>query len=158
MSDDLRRAFERIAELEATVTSLRVQMAALERATGLFADEKDLLGRLGNPEVKFSPRAWQGDNCVGRKFSECPPEFLDMLAEALAWSAANPKPGKERYAKYNATDAARARGWARRLRLGGAPPNDPGDTNGVDHHGDAFEAPCFDAPEFDGAPEAEEKW
>lgn len=157
MSDELRKAFDRIHELEETVKALLLRIGLLERATGLFADDKDLSGRFGNPEVKFSPRSWQGANCVGRRFSECPPEFLDMLAEALAWSAANPKPGKERYSKYNATDATRARGWARRLRLGDAAPTTPG-SNGVAHPSDAFDTPSFDAPEFTDSQFEEEKW
>lgn len=100
------------------LAELRQRVELIERASGLFADDRDLDGQYGDPQVKFMPRDWRGKNVVGLRFSECPTEFLDMLAESLAWSAANPREGKEKFAKYNAADARRARGWARRIRLG----------------------------------------
>ena len=44
-------------------------------------------------------------------------DFLEQLAEALAWAADNPQVGKEKYATGNRTDARRARSYARRARL-----------------------------------------
>ena len=90
-------------------------------AGGAVAPDKDLDGQYGNPEVKFVPRNWEGDDFKGKRFSECTAEFLTVLAESLQWSADNPKEGKEKFAEYNRKDAARARGWAARLRDGGAP-------------------------------------
>lgn len=134
---DLER---RVAELEATQRQLLARLASLEAATGLFADDKDLASSKGDPTVKFVPRAWRGANMANRRYSQCSPEFLDVLAGFLAWSADNPREGKEKYAANDRRDAARARSWARRVRAGWRPAQ--GDVG--DFPGDA--APSFDAP------------
>lgn len=90
-------------------------------SSGAIADARELDSEYGDPQVKFDPRDWAGDTCVGLRFSECPPDFLDVLAESKDWASRNPKPGKERYAAYDAKDAARARGWSARLRAGWKP-------------------------------------
>lgn len=83
--------------------------------TGSVASDADLDGQYGNPVVKIDPkRGWDGESMRGRTYSDCPPEYLDALANFLDWAAQNPQPGKENYASRNAKDAARARGWARR--------------------------------------------
>jgi hypothetical protein len=110
--DALRKAY----------AELRGRVEYLERALGLFASDIDLDGKGGDPVVKFSPRAWRGADHTGRHFSACDPTFLEMLAETLSWMADNPTAGKERYAKYNRSDARLARSWSRRLRGGWAPP------------------------------------
>lgn len=89
------------------------------RSSGPIASAADLDGQHGNPTVRFDPRAWKGSSFKGRTYSECDPEFLETLAESLDYSAGHPKPGKEQYAKNDARDAARARGWAERLRKSG---------------------------------------
>ena len=86
-----------------------------------IADDADLDGQYGDPEVKFSPKKWTGDNFKGSHYSACAPDFLDAYAEALQWSSEHPKEGREKYAQYDARDAARARGWARRMRSGWRP-------------------------------------
>lgn len=109
-------------KLREAFAALQARVAYLERASGLFASDEEMRGPRADPEVRFSPKAWHGANHVGRHFSACEPDFLDVLAEALAWSADNPKPGKEKYATYSRIDARRARTWARRLRSGWTPP------------------------------------
>lgn len=91
-------------------------------AGGEIATDADLDSTRGNPEVRFSPKRWSGADMKGRRYSECEPEFLDMLAETLDWFASkddeanavdkngNPK------SKWGRLDASRARGWSRRLR------------------------------------------
>src|SRR5438270_4513380 len=49
--------------------------------------EADLDGQWGNPEVRFSPKRWTGPDNKGKRFSDCEPEFLDMLADAYEWFA-----------------------------------------------------------------------
>src|SRR5258708_2467664 len=51
------------------------------------ASDRDLDGRYGNPELKFKPRDWTGAVYTGRRFSELPPELLDMVAETYDWFA-----------------------------------------------------------------------
>ena len=74
-------------------------------------------GPHGDPVIKAKdPRDWSGPPMTGRKFSECPPEYLDRLADRYDYFAGKDEDAtKQRYAKM---DAARARGWAARLRGG----------------------------------------
>lgn len=85
----------------------------------------DIDGPRGDPEVRFMPKRWSGADFKGRKFSECDPEFLDMLADAYEWFAqrddeqnAVDKNGAPK-SKWSRLDAGRARAWANRLRGGG---------------------------------------
>ena len=87
--------------------------------------DADIDGPRGDPEVRFVPKRWTGADVKGRKFSECEPEFLDMLADAYEWFAqrddeqnAVDKNGAPK-SKWSRLDAARARAWANRLRGGG---------------------------------------
>jgi hypothetical protein len=89
------------------------------------ASDQDLLGKWGNPEVKASdPRDWTGPTMKGSKFSECPPDYLDLLAERFDYFAVKAEEEDKRtssgkpVAPYNRKDAARARGWAARMRAG----------------------------------------
>jgi hypothetical protein len=91
-------------------------------AGGEVASDADLDSARGNPEVRFSPKRWSGADMKGRRYSECEPEFLDMLADALDWfaqrddeSGAVDKNGNPK-SKWGRLDASRARGWSRRLR------------------------------------------
>jgi hypothetical protein len=83
---------------------------------GEAAPDADLDGQYGDPTIKFDPKRWSGASYVGSTYSRTEPDYLDAVAEALEWSANNPRPGKEKYASYDRRDAARARGWAARLR------------------------------------------
>lgn len=88
------------------------------------ASDADLNGPNGNPEVRFDPKRWEGPSYKGRTFSECDPDFLDMLAETLDYfarkndetGAVDNKGGPK--SRWDRLAAARARGWAQRLRGG----------------------------------------
>ena len=75
-------------------------------------------GDRGDPEVKGKPRDWSGPPFDGSKMSQCPPDFLDVFADFLDWKADNPRPGKEKYARYDRDNAGRAGRWAVELRAG----------------------------------------
>lgn len=91
------------------------------------ADDRDLDGRYGNPTVKFIPRDWSGADCRGLPMSDCPAEFLDVFATTLDYLArkADDKnettSGGKPVSEYKRRDAARARGWAKRIRAGKVP-------------------------------------
>lgn len=91
---------------------------------GEIAPDRDLDSQYGNPEVKFMPRDWTGRSYKGRKMSDCPPELLDMLAETFEYFAGKAEEagevtsGGKPVAPYKRKDAARARGWAKRIRSG----------------------------------------
>jgi len=95
------------------------------------ASEYEMTGEYGDPVVKMKdPKNWTGPTMQGRKFSECPPEYLDMVADRLEYFAMKSAEtnelannGKPK-ADYQALDARRSRGWAARLRAGWKPPAD----------------------------------
>lgn len=92
------------------------------------ASDSDLDSQYGNPEVRVDLKRWPKQSYKGRKYSECDPEFLDMLADFLDWSAGESKKkidagsqdsNEIKRAKFGPIDAARARGWAARIRKKG---------------------------------------
>lgn len=88
------------------------------------ADDRDLDSQYGDPVVKFNPRDWSGDSCKGLPMSQCPAEFLEMLAGTFDYFAKKAEETGETtnagkpVAPYKRKDAARARGWALRIRNG----------------------------------------
>ena len=98
------------------------------QAQTALASDADLDGKYGNPAIAAKdPRDWNGPSMKGRLFSECPPEYLDLVASRLDYFAqkadaegkttSSGKPA----APFNRADAARARGWAKRMRDGKVP-------------------------------------
>jgi hypothetical protein len=96
------------------------------------ASASDLDGPHGDPLIKFDPKAkyWTGDSYVGCRFSETTPEYLDAVSKYLGacsfMASKDAAAGKdveknERSAKFKSLDAARAAGWAARLRAGFKP-------------------------------------
>jgi hypothetical protein len=55
----------------------------------------------------------------GRHLSECPPEYLDLLASRYDYFAGKEEDEKKK--RYAVIDAAKARAWAARLRSGYMP-------------------------------------
>lgn len=94
-------------------------------ADGAIADDRDLDGEHGDVTVKYDPKEkyWSGESFAGYRFSECPPEYLDAMAkylDACAYMAEkDPDEKRRKGARYKRMDAARARGWARRIRANG---------------------------------------
>lgn len=102
------------------------------------ADDRDLDGKYGDPQVRFLPRDWAGEDFKGCNFSTCPPELLDMLAKAFDYFAKKDTAAGDPKAHYKLKDAARARGWAKRIRGGWrAPGSDAGNTGGGFEQGDS---------------------
>lgn len=93
---------------------------------GGTASERELDSQYGNPDVRKDPPRWEGESYKGSPYSQCSPEYLDSLAGFLEWQAGkDEEKGDEKsrkYAGYKLKDAARARGWAKRLRDGWTPP------------------------------------
>jgi hypothetical protein len=95
------------------------------------ASDADLLSPYGDPSIRRDPKRWAGPSYVGAKYSECPTDYLVMLADSFEYGAGkdSQKPEAEQkkhrngtpFWKYNLQDAKRARGWARR-NLGIAKP------------------------------------
>lgn len=107
---------------------------------GEVAGERDLDSQYGDPTIKKDPKRWTGESYAGCRYSECPPEYLDVLADLKDWMADKDEEkgtddGKK-FARYGRLDAARARGWAERKRngwtpLGGAPSGGGGPSGSV---------------------------
>lgn len=88
------------------------------RGSGAVATPAQIQGDKGDFEVKLDPQDWSGPSCKGLFVSQCPPEFLDVYADVLDHFADNPRPGKEKFAKYDRLNAARCRRWAIEIREG----------------------------------------
>lgn len=124
-----------LRSIDATLKVIAKAHAA--NAPKAVADARDLDSQYGNPKVRFIPRDWTGPSYKDRSFSECPPDMLDMLASTLDYFAekdeaegATTSKGKPS-APFKRADAARARGWAQRLRSGWKPVS--GAVNGQGH-------------------------
>lgn len=115
MSTDPR--VETLALLRSIDASLKALLARMPAPP----ERVDLDGPHGNPVVKAKdPRDWTGETMNGRTFSECPAEYLDLLAERYDYFASREEDAKKQ--KYNLLDAQRARGWAARIRAGHVAP------------------------------------
>jgi hypothetical protein len=121
-----------LASIDATLRAMLLVLSERRpEPVGQSAPQVTLDGPHGDPICKAkSPRDWAGDDMTGRHFSECPPDYLDLLAERYDYFA-----GKEEDAtkkRYNLLDAARARGWAARMRSGWTAPARPAKINEAD--------------------------
>lgn len=84
------------------------------------ATDADLDGQYGNPVIRRDPKRWTGESYVGSRYSDTTPEYLEEVASFKDWQAQqDDKKGDDesrKKASWNRKDAARARGWAKRLR------------------------------------------
>lgn len=88
---------------------------------GAIADDADLDSKYGDPQVKFAPRDWKGTDYKGCNYSTTEPEFLAMLAGALDFFATRATDAQKK--QWNLRDAARARGWMKRMEAGWKSPH-----------------------------------
>lgn len=113
----------------------RIEAKLSQSTSGGAASDSDLDSPHGNPSIKKDPKRWTGDSYAGCNYSDCPPEYLEVLAEFKDWQAGmDERKGTDdgkRKAKFNRLDAARARGWAQRKRNG-------------------WQAPVSETPSFNG--------
>lgn len=115
-----------LRSIDATLKAmLALAQERTAKASGkTIATDRDLDGKYGDPELKFMPRDWTGPSFKHSHFSECPPELLDLVAETFDYFAQKAAETDERtdrgkpVADYKRQDAARARGWAARMRSG----------------------------------------
>lgn len=109
-----------LRSIDASLKTLVRQHGTSAPSGAPVASDADLDGQYGNPEVRAKdPRDWTGEPMKGRRFSECPPDYLDMLAERFDFFGSKEEDPKK--AGYSRKDAARARGWAKRMREGRVP-------------------------------------
>jgi hypothetical protein len=91
------------------------------------ASDRDLDSQYGDPLLRFMPRDWTGGSYKGRRYSECPPDLLDLVADTMDYFAQKAEAANELtdrgkpVAEFKRADAARARGWAKRMRAGRTP-------------------------------------
>lgn len=99
---------------------------------GRVATDRELDSEWGDPQVKFDPREkyWAGPSYIDCTFSQCSAEYLDATVSYLAaciYAARKEaektgQPADEKKIGYKEKDAARARGWAKRIREGKVAP------------------------------------
>jgi len=112
---ETKTALEHLASIDAGIQQL------IRVLTPVKPVRVNLDDQWGDPTIKAKdPRDWAGDTMQGKKFSECPAEYLDLLADRYDYFGEREDDPKK--ANYNQLDAARARGWAARIRDGYAPP------------------------------------
>lgn len=122
-------------------------------AGGRVASARELAGKYGDPSVRKDPRNWVGPSFVGARFSQCPSEYLELIAEFKDWCADKDqtKPESEQRKvgtknkpawEYDRLDAALARGWAERNR--GKKLLPPAPAPASDFGGDPGDAPVGD--------------
>jgi hypothetical protein len=110
-----------LRSIDTGIWQLVRQFAAM--APKPVASDVDLDGPHGDPVLRFKVRDWTGPDFKGRRFSELPLELLEMVARSCDYFAQKAEESNELYkgkpvAPYKHADAARARGWAKRIRDG----------------------------------------
>ena len=111
--------------MSATLDSIAADLHAIKVHLGLAVADAELDGKYGDPISRFDPKGWFGDTFKGAKFSQCPPEYLDLLASACDYFArkndetgAKDDKGRPK-STWDRKTALLARGWAARHRLRG---------------------------------------
>lgn len=120
---------ETLTLLRSIDASLKALLHRAPAAAATSGERVDLDGPHGDPIVRAKdPRDWTGEPMKGRNFSQCPADYLDMIAERFDYFASKEEDPKK--AKYNRLDAGRARGWAQRVRNGHVPQTVPAGDDG----------------------------
>jgi hypothetical protein len=151
-----------VAEIKRRLPSASSANGAGAREGGDVASDRDLDGSNGDPTIRYDPKEkyWTGRSYAGYRFSETEPDYLDATSkylDACAYMFAKDQDEKKRKtARYKTLDAARARGWAARLRNGWKPAEAPQQTNG----GGTSAAAIIDADGYadDDIPFARPEW
>lgn len=127
----------RLASIDVTLKAILLVLSEGRngQASAPAVPDRLLEGQYGDPVVKAKdPRDWAGIGQQGKHFSECPPDYLDLVADRCEHfvrkntEALNDVQDGEEEAKlrkdikYGTLDAQRARGWAARLRGGWVAP------------------------------------
>lgn len=127
---DVLRSIDATLKAMLALAQKRTQQARAA-APKAIASDRDLDGKYGNPEVKFMPRDWTGQSFKGCRLSDCPPDLLDLIAETFEYFGRQADDKNEMTDKgkpvgdYKRSDAARCRGWAKRIRDGKHTPPAP---------------------------------
>ena len=111
-----------LKRLAAFLVSVTGAASSTSGTVGGEANDGDLDGPNGDPSVKKDPKLWAGCSYAGSRYSDCPSDYLRVLADSLDYFAAKDErlaePRKHRngtpWHVYNRKDARLARGWARR--------------------------------------------
>jgi len=108
-------------------STARAPSAGAPASSGAIAPDDDLDSPYGDNEIRKDPPRWKGEPIAPRRMSECPADYLDQIASFNDWRAAKDEESNAVDAKgrpkagYARKDAARARGWAARIRGGWKP-------------------------------------
>lgn len=122
---DIRQYLQQIvAELQAMNRALIARAPApagkASSSAPTIASDADLDGPHGDPVVKYPPKDWPGEDFRGMPLSQTSASFCERMAGYWDWQASgDEKSGDEKKiksARFKRLDAARARGWERRLR------------------------------------------
>jgi len=124
MSDQLDRIEAGLAELKEMLGAMAQRRNGAAPASrfdvpaGAVAPASELDSKYGDPVIKKDPPRWSGPSFVGQPYSACSAEYLEEMAGFLEWKAGKNEedPERAKFAAYDRKDAARALGWAQRVR------------------------------------------
>lgn len=110
-------------EIREQLRKLTIMVTAMMSGDAI-ATPAELDDKYGDIKIPLDPKQWRGPSYKGRPASQCPPEFLDMVASFFQWAGETAeREGTEYKGKPEAPrkfrDARLARGWALRHRLSG---------------------------------------
>lgn len=151
----LARVLQELSDMHAELGDLRIVVDAI--SNGPMAPESDDY----DPICRFDPAGWKGESCKGRKMSDCTIVFLEAFAVALLSIASKEDVEKKLYkggpaSRLTRQNAARARRWALRKRLGWEPEEAPAaagfGTSESAPFGGSQAAPFGGAPAFGAQP------
>jgi hypothetical protein len=125
---ELLRSIDKSLKMLVAIAQKR-QTSTMPVNGSAIAPDSDLDSAFGNPAIKAAdPRDWPGPSMKGKRYSECPPAYLELLANRYDYFATQAEingtvtsSGKPK-APYDRREAARCRGWAQRLKNGWKPP------------------------------------
>jgi hypothetical protein len=113
--DEIDRRVERLAQ---HLGADRPAGAANSGTGGRVATAAAIRGKYGDPEIGKDPPRWEGEAIAPAYASQCPPDYLEAVADFFDWKADNPRPGKEKFAPRERERAGYCRRWAIEIREG----------------------------------------
>ena len=116
----------RLERIENALTTRTTAPKSAPYPVSPVADAAELDSKFGDVEIRKDPPRWKGESFAGKRYSQCPIEYLETMASFLDWKAAKDSEkgtaDGDKYANYARKDAARCRGWIARKESGWTPP------------------------------------
>lgn len=129
--EELLRRIAEACEKSAAILERMEKRSSAKDPKPVATDQELDDPKWGDPEVRKDPPRWKGSPQAPCHMNECPPDYLECLADFFDWQAGKAEEKNEctdkgkPIAPYRRADAAKARGWAKRNRSGRKPAPKP---------------------------------